>query len=201
MLSNLAHLRQTSGRLLADLHRWRLTSCAYTPPGRPPADLHRWRLTTCAYTSRQTSGRPPADLQQTSSRYVHLEHSTTSAAPGGSSPSSSGMFLSHYRTFVVVCIFCEIISNFFNFSSTSVSFCKIIGNSVHFSTSFISNFFCFQIKNFSSFSCSYLTTGPGKTSTLPADLSAISSASRAHTDSRATRLHLLRLLLLKFLQV
>ena len=105
MLSNLAHLRQTSGRLLADLHRWRLTTCAYTPFGRPPADLHRWRLTTCAYTSRQTSGRPPADLQQTSSRYVHLEHSTTSAAPGGSSPSSSGMFLSHYRAFVVVCIF------------------------------------------------------------------------------------------------
>ena len=38
------------------------------------------------------------------------------------------------------------------------------------------------------------TTGPGQSSTLSADLSAISSASRAHTDSRATRLHLLVLL-------
>ena len=45
---------------------------------------------------------------------------------------------------------------------------------------------------FSSTSGSYFTTGPGKTSTLPADLSAISSASRAHTDSRATRLQLFR---------
>ena len=42
---------------------------------------------------RQTSGRPPADLQQTSSRYVHLEHSTTSAAPGGPFFASSGMYL------------------------------------------------------------------------------------------------------------
>ena len=40
----------------------------------------------------------------------------------------------------------------------------------------------------------------GKTSTLPADLSAISSASRAHTDSRATRLLVLLLRHRRFLQ-
>ena len=85
MLSNLAHLRQTSGRLLADLHGWRLTTCAHTfrqTSGRPPWVASYHMRPHLSADLRQTSGRPPADLQQTSSRYVHLEHSTTSAAPG-----------------------------------------------------------------------------------------------------------------------